>query len=126
MNVEQIIGSVVIVILIGVLVGRRVIKGRKARQLERELEKREGEIREKSIAAIRKRNIGGETLIDYAVYEMSFQEKVKYSLIAGIVIFGISYLFYDHLILSFIVACLGIIYPKFKKNDLKKINVKMN
>lgn len=119
MNVEQIIGSVVIVILIGVLVGRRVIKGRKARQLEREMEKREGEIREKSIAAIRKRNIGGETLIDYAVYEMSFQEKVKYSLIAGIVIFGISYLFYDHLILSFIVACLGIIYPKFKKNDLK-------
>ncbi|WP_077602605.1 type II secretion system F family protein [Oceanobacillus sojae] len=119
MNVEQIIGSVVIVILIGVLVGRRVIKGRKTRQLERELEKREGEIREKSIAAIRKRNIGGETLIDYAVYEMSFQEKVKYSLIAGIVIFGISYLFYDNLILSFIAACLGVIYPRFKKKDLR-------
>ncbi|GAB2535975.1 type II secretion system F family protein [Gracilibacillus alcaliphilus] len=119
MNIEQIIGSIVVVILLGVLVGRRVIKSRKNKQLERELEKREGEIREKSIEAIRKRNIGGETLIDYAVYEMTFKEKVKYSLIAGAVIFGISYLFYDNMILSLVAACFGVFYPRFKKKDLR-------
>ncbi|WP_078059930.1 MULTISPECIES: type II secretion system F family protein [Gracilibacillus] len=119
MNIEQIIGSIVIAILLSVLVGRRVIKHRKAKQQEKEIEKKEGEIREKSMTVIRKRTIGGEALVDYAIYEMTLQEKVKYSLIAAAVIFGISYLFYDNWIVSLIAACFGMIYPKFKKKDLR-------
>ena len=119
MSTEQIISSIVIVILLSILVTRRVLKARQGKQLEKDLEKKGEELRERSIQAIRKRTIGGESLIDYAVYEMTVMEKVKYSFIAAAVIFGVAYLFYDNFIISTIAACLGIIYPRFKKKDLR-------
>ncbi|MDY0395113.1 type II secretion system F family protein [Virgibacillus halophilus] len=70
------------------------------------------------MATIRNRTIGGETLIDYATYRLSFQEKVKYSLLAAAVIFCVAYLFYDNIIISLIAACFGMIYPKFKRKQL--------
>ncbi|PAV28965.1 pilus assembly protein TadB [Virgibacillus profundi] len=115
MNTEQIIGSIVIAILIAIIVIRRVIKSKKSKQLE----SKEVELRQRNIQAIRKRTIGGESLIDYATYEMSLSEKVKYSLLAAIIIFGVAHLFYDSFIIAFIVSCFGIIYPKFKKKDLR-------
>lgn len=120
MNIEQIIGSIVIAILLGIIIFRRIVKSRKLRHEEKEQEKKEAKKREKNIQAIRRRTIGGEKLIDYATYELTFNEKMKYSLIAAAVLFGIAYLFYDNLIVSIITAGLGFIYPRFKKKDLNE------
>ncbi|MFA1819789.1 type II secretion system F family protein [Virgibacillus oceani] len=120
MDMEQIIGTIIIVILLGTIVFRRVFQSRNRKKEKKEQEKIESQKREKSIQAIRKRTIGGEALIDYATYDLTFSEKVKYSLIAGIVLFGIAFLFYDSFIVSIIAACFGLIYPKIKKKDLKE------
>lgn len=114
MEIQEIIGSVIAVILLGILFIRKILKNKELKKDEKvELDKRQRRIKE-----IRKRSIGGELLVDYAEYDMSFKEKVKYSLFAALVIFGISYLFYDSLIFSLIVSAGGLIYPRFKKKSL--------
>ncbi len=56
--------------------------------------------------------------IDYNVYTLNFIEKIRYSLIAGLFLFLIGYLFYRSIILSLILAVLGVFYPRLKKTDL--------
>ena len=120
MDIEQIIGSIIIVILLGALFFRRIIQSRNRKMAEIEQEKIESQKRERNIQAIRKRTIGGNALIDYATYELSFAERMKYSVLAGSVLFGIVYLFYDSFILSMLVAAFGVLYPRQKKKSLKE------
>lgn len=114
MDIGEIIGLIIVAILIAIIVFRRIHQSQKRKQVEKEEFKK----RARSIEEIRKRTIGGELLIDYAVYNMKFQERIKYILFAAAVIWGISYLFYDSILFSFIMSALGIFYPKFKKKDL--------
>ncbi|MCM3739536.1 type II secretion system F family protein [Oceanobacillus luteolus] len=120
MDLEQIIGSILIIFLLGTLVFRRLFQSRRRKQVEKEQSKLESMKRERSIQAIRMRTLGGNTLIDYATYELSFGEKVKYTLMAGAVLFGIAYLFYDNFIVSSIVGLLGVFYPRMKKKSLNE------
>lgn len=120
MDMEEILGSILIVILLGTIVFRRILKARNSRMAQKEQVKKEAEKREKSIQAIRKRTVGGESLIDYATYELTFNEWLKYFFIAAGVLFGIAFLFYDSFIVSLIAAAFGFIYPKVKKKNLKE------
>src|SRR5699024_4024806 len=104
MDLEKIIGSIAIGIILIVLVFRRI----KQNKALKSAVKGEDEKRQKTISAIRKRSIGGELLVDYAVYNLNIREKIKYTLFAAVVIFGISYLFYSSLIFSTILSFGGI------------------
>lgn len=114
------IALVIMIVSISALIIRRVIAYHKKVKEEKKVEQEHTSRREKYIQAIRKRSIGGEKLIDYAEYELSFSEMVKYSLIAAGVLFGVAYIFYDHIIIASIVAIGGVFYPKIKKNSLKE------
>lgn len=118
MDLEKIIGSIIIVILVGIIIVRRVIISKKDKKIKKQHDLKEQELRKKSMEAIRRRSIGGETLIDYATYQLTLQERIKYTLIAAAVIFGVSHIFYDSLIVSGLASCLGIFYPRIKRKDL--------
>lgn len=119
MEIDQIIGIILIILIIGFMIFRRVKKARAASKEIKDHQMKEEERRSQYIKAIKRRTIGGETLIDYGTYHLSLKERVKYSILAGAVIFGVGYLFYNNLILSLIGACFGMFYPKFKRKDLK-------
>jgi tight adherence protein B len=122
MGIDKIIGIILIVILIGIIVLRRILKAKQANEEKKLYDLKEKQIRERTIQAIRSRTIGGDKLIDYATYKLSIQEWIKYSLIAGVIIYVVSYLFYDNLIISIVASLFGFIYPKFKRKQL--INVR--
>ncbi|WP_368652982.1 type II secretion system F family protein [Ornithinibacillus sp. 4-3] len=111
---DKIIGSIAIVILLGIIIFRRIMNSRQQKKIGKD----EFQKRQKTISAIRKRTLGGELLIDYAVYNLTIKEKIKYTIFAAIVIFGIAYLFYDSIIFSAILSATGIFYPRFKKKNL--------
>lgn len=56
--------------------------------------------------------------MDYRVYIMSIQEKIKYSVLAMGVIFVFLYLFYGSVWLSAIFCGIGILYLPYKKKEL--------
>lgn len=114
MEIQEIIGSIIAIVLIGILVVRKVIKNKELKKDE----KIESDKRQRRIKEIRKRSIGGELLVDYAEYDMTFREKVKYTLFAAAVIIGISYLFYDNIIFSLVLSAGGLFYPRFKRKNL--------
>lgn len=118
MGVDKIVGTIVIIFLVGIIVFRRFMQSKKDKEEKKQFDLKEKKTRERAIATIRNRTIGGETLIDYATYKLSLQEKVKYSLIAAVIIFCVAYLFYDSIIVSLIAACFGMIYPRFKRKQL--------
>ncbi|ASK62844.1 pilus assembly protein TadB [Virgibacillus phasianinus] len=120
MDTTQIFSLIAIVILVGIFIFRRVRISRKENQEKKKVEQQGAELRKRNIEAIKKRTIGGENLIDYGTYTLSKTEKLKYSLIAAAVIFVVGLIFYDNYIVSGILACLGIFYPKFKRKDLMK------
>lgn len=115
---DKIIQIIIIILLIAIIIFRRVKRSKKSKDEKKQLDLKEKNMRERAMATIRSRTIGGETLIDYATYKFSIQERVKYTLIAAAVIFCIAYLFYDNIIVSAIVSCLGAIYPRFKRKQL--------
>lgn len=57
-------------------------------------------------------------LTDYTQYHMSLYEQVFYSLIAGIVLFLIAYIFYQNIYVSIVFSLFGFFYPRIKKNEL--------
>ncbi|GKX30627.1 hypothetical protein SH1V18_31070 [Vallitalea longa] len=59
-------------------------------------------------------------LINYNVYHMEIKEKIKYSVMAIAVVYLLCILFYDNLIIAIILSSIGLLYPKYKKNDLIK------
>jgi tight adherence protein B len=59
-------------------------------------------------------------LIDYSVYHMSMGEKIRYFLIAFIVLIGAGYLFYNNILISLAAGSLAILYPAVKKKELIK------
>ncbi|MDY0408535.1 type II secretion system F family protein [Paracerasibacillus soli] len=118
MPLDKIIGTIVIIILLGIIFTRRILISRNKKKQLKEHELKEKQLRERSIAAIRDRTIGGEKLIDYATYKISFQEFIKYSCIAGAAIFGTAYLFYGNVIIAGVAACFGTFYPKFQRKNL--------
>jgi len=58
--------------------------------------------------------------IDYSVYLMNYQEKVKYVCLAGAALFMIGLIFYSNLVIAAVMACGGLFYPKYKSVDLRK------
>ncbi len=56
--------------------------------------------------------------IDYNEYNMSFLEKVMYAVLAGAVLFFIGYVFYQHYVISGILALGGLFYPKIQKKKI--------
>lgn len=63
-----------------------------------------------------------EKLQDYNEYDMSLREKIMYSIIAGVAVFAVVYIFYHSLILSAILALSGVFYPRIKKGDIIRKN----
>ncbi|WP_188453566.1 type II secretion system F family protein [Virgibacillus oceani] len=121
MNTREILSLIAIFVFIGIIIFRRIRKN-KIKNIEKKLAEKHGaEVRRRSIEAIKRRTIGGENLIDYGTYQLSKSEWIKYSLLAGAVIFGVGLIFYDNLVISGIAACLGMFYPKFKRKDLIKV-----
>ncbi|RRD95058.1 pilus assembly protein TadB [Clostridiales bacterium COT073_COT-073] len=56
--------------------------------------------------------------IDYNVYHLSVIERIRYSLMAGLFLFLVGYLFYRSIILSLILSLLGLAYPTIKRKQL--------
>lgn len=120
MDTTQIFSLIAIVILVGIFIFRRVRKSRIENRERKKVEQQGAALRKKNIEAIKKRTIGGENLIDYGTYTLSVPEKIKYSLIAAAIIFAVGLIFYDNYIVAAVLACLGMIYPRFKRKDLIK------
>ncbi|MBR7796406.1 pilus assembly protein TadB [Agaribacter marinus] len=121
MDTREILSLTAIIVCVGIFIFRRVRK-KKLANIEKKLAEKHGaEVRRRSIEAIKRRTIGGENLIDYGTYKLSKTERVKYTLLAASIIFCVGIIFYDSIIVSSIAACLGIIYPKFKRKDLIKM-----
>lgn len=59
-----------------------------------------------------------EVEIDYSVYHLSVIERIRYSVMAGLFLFLVGYLFYRSIILSLILSLLGIFYPAIKRKQL--------
>ncbi len=58
------------------------------------------------------------SLIDYDLYTIPIKMKIIYSLMAAILIFAVSYLFYRSIILALILCPLGILYLKYKQGKI--------
>ncbi|MFZ5645872.1 MAG: type II secretion system F family protein [Bacillota bacterium] len=57
-------------------------------------------------------------LINYDVYVMGRQEKIRYALLAAGVLFLLSFVFFQSLIISLIFSLGGLYYPRYKCRDL--------
>lgn len=65
-----------------------------------------------------KANKEQEVEIDYNVYHLSVVEKIRYSVMAGLFLFLVGYLFYRSIILALILSSLGVFYPRIKRKQL--------
>jgi Flp pilus assembly protein TadB len=59
---------------------------------------------------------------DYNEYSMSIKEWFIYSVIAGLLILAVAYVFYHSLIFSAFLSLTGVLYPGFKKKSIIKKN----
>ncbi|HET7627425.1 MAG TPA: type II secretion system F family protein [Bacillales bacterium] len=57
-------------------------------------------------------------LIDYSQYHLRKTEFYKYACLAGIFFFFLGYLFYGHIIVSILMAFVGLVYPRMQRNRL--------
>lgn len=57
-------------------------------------------------------------LIDYSVYHLSLVERLSAILLSAIVLFGIGYIFYKSMVMAFMLASLGLLYPKIRRKQL--------
>lgn len=73
-----------------------------------------GLIDSKQKAAVR----ANEVDVDYSAYHLSVIERIRYSLMAGLFLFLVGYLFYRSIILSLILSLLGLGYPAIKRKQL--------
>ncbi|WDV46938.1 type II secretion system F family protein [Clostridiaceae bacterium M8S5] len=64
-------------------------------------------------------------LRDYNKYKMTINEKLIYIFIAGIILFGIGYVFYRNVILSLMITPIALKYPSIKVKELIKKQKKM-
>lgn len=55
---------------------------------------------------------------DYNFYQMSSKEKILYITMAGMFIFAIAFIFYQNVVISFLMTPLAIFYPKIKTKDI--------
>ena len=58
--------------------------------------------------------------IDYNEYDMSILEKIMYAVLAGAVLFFVGYVFYQHYVISGILALGGLFYPKMQRKKMQK------
>lgn len=56
--------------------------------------------------------------LDYSVYIMTVQEKILYTLLAAVVLFGVGYVFYRSIIISALFAVLSVKYPKMRAEGI--------
>jgi tight adherence protein B len=61
---------------------------------------------------------GNIILIDYSSYTMTKKERFLYCSIAGIILYAIGYVFYQHYVISALIASLGLLYPKLRTKEL--------
>lgn len=59
-------------------------------------------------------------LPDYTVYELNSLQKVLAMIAAGMLLFGVGYLFYHHVLISLLLVPGGIYAPRLLRNFLKK------
>ena len=57
-------------------------------------------------------------LPDYAKYKMSWRERVGYTALAAVFLFGVAYIFYQNIFISILVMPLAMFYPRYKSKDL--------
>ncbi len=60
------------------------------------------------------------TLIDYDEYEMSKQEKIRYTILGAGFLFFVGFLFFQNIIVAAVFSLGGLFYPKYKIRDLIK------
>lgn len=59
-----------------------------------------------------------QTGTDYNEYSMNILEWLLYVIVAGACLFGVGYVFYQNMILSGILALIGLLYPKIRKKQI--------
>lgn len=57
-------------------------------------------------------------LNDYANYCMNSKEKIFYTFLAMIVIFGLAFIFYHNMLISLILCPIALVYPKIKCREI--------
>jgi tight adherence protein B len=77
-------------------------------------EKHQRETEEKSVKQME------DHLIDYSTYKMSFKEYILYASVA-IIFFGVlGYIFYESVIGIVLIGSVGLLFPRFMKNNLRE------
>lgn len=64
------------------------------------------------------RKRANEVDINYNEYQLSVVERIRYSLMAGLFLFLVGYLFYRSIILALVLSLLGLAYPTIKRKQL--------
>ncbi|MCX8129530.1 MAG: pilus assembly protein TadB [Clostridia bacterium] len=74
----------------------------------------EGEVREEW----QNGSVKNEKLTDYDIYIMPFRDKVLYTLLAAVVIFFITLIFYHNISLSMLFCPMSLIYPRLRTKEI--------
>lgn len=88
------------------------VKKAKKEKKEKKEKKRKGK------AEVVEKDYNGAT--NYNVYHMSKAEVIFYTLVAAVLLFGLGFIFYHNVIISFLFSLLALKYPKIKEKDLIK------
>lgn len=56
--------------------------------------------------------------IDYSVYSMSKRERLLYILLAAIFLFGLGFIFYHNIFISFLITPFSLLYPRVRKREI--------
>lgn len=60
----------------------------------------------------------GSGLVDYDIYLMAKKEKVFYLMIAAVALFTLGFIFYHHIIISFMLCPFALLYPKIRTKEI--------
>lgn len=72
-------------------------------------------------STVQTKKVNDETkLIDYSTYKMKLKEHIFFFLLAGIILYTISFIFYQNHFISIVFALFAFYYPKLKMKDLIK------
>ncbi len=72
--------------------------------------------KKKKKAEVIEKDYNGAT--NYNVYHMSKGEMILYTGLAGVLLFGLGYVFYQNIVVSLVFSLLALKYPKIKEKDL--------
>ncbi|MEK3797382.1 type II secretion system F family protein [Peribacillus sp. FSL H8-0477] len=95
---------------------KAIVEGQPAATIETSFAKKAREIKEET-AKKRIRNVD-KHLIDYSEYHLTVKEFTLYAAIAMIALFLLGMLFYENMVIAFVLSSLGLLFPKMRKHSL--------